>query len=110
MIVPLAARCVAAAPGAALVLTAWASVIGTLIVPRPVAGRLTNCVEWVVLAVYRLVTRDVIDYRRRDRVLATQAAAILLTQLVAWMVIVFCGFALLMWPFARAGLGSAFSD
>jgi hypothetical protein len=110
MVVPLAARCVAAAFGAALVLAAWASVIGTLIVSRPVASRLTKWVEWVVLAVYRLVTRNVLDYRRRDRVLATQAAAILLSQLAAWMILAFFGFALLLWPFASAGIGSAFSD
>ena len=36
MVVPLAGRWVAAAAGIALVLTAWTSVIGTLIVPRPV--------------------------------------------------------------------------
>jgi len=110
MVVPLAARCVAAAFGAALVLTAWASVIGTLIVPRPVGSRLTGWVEWVVLAAYGVVTRNVTDYRHRDRALATQAAAILLSQLVAWIVIVFIGFALLLWPFARAGIAAAFSD
>jgi hypothetical protein len=43
-------------------------------------------------------------------VLATQAAAILLTQLVAWLVTVLIGFALLLWPFARSGVASAFSD
>jgi hypothetical protein len=110
MVVPLAARSVAAAVGAVLVLTAWASVIGTLIVPRPVASRMTRWVDKVVLAVYRLATRNVSDYRRRDRILATQAAAILLTQLVTWMVFVLIGFALLLWPFARAGIASSFSD
>ncbi len=35
MVVPLAARVVIAVAGALLVLTAWGSVIGTLIVPRP---------------------------------------------------------------------------
>jgi hypothetical protein len=110
MVVPLAARSVAAAVGAVLVLTAWASVIGTLIVPRPVASRMTRWVDKVVLSAYRLATRNVSDYRRRDRILATQAAAILLTQLVTWMVIVLIGFALVLWPFARAGIASAFSD
>ena len=44
------------------------------------------------------------------RVLATQAAAILLSQLAAWMILAFFGFALLLWPYASAGIGSAFSD
>jgi hypothetical protein len=110
MTVPLAARCVAAAFGALLVLAAWASVIGTLIVPRLVGGFLTRWVDRVVVTVYRVVTRKATDYRRLDRVLATQAAAILLTQLAAWMAIVFFGFTLLLWPFAKAGIASAFGD
>jgi hypothetical protein len=110
MTVPLAARCVAAAFGALLVLAAWASVIGTLIVPRQVGGFLTRGVDRVVLTAYRFATRNVTDYRRLDRVLATQAAAILLTQLTAWMAIVFFGFTLLLWPFATAGIASAFGD
>src|ERR1019366_7949739 len=42
MVVPLLARSVAAAAGALLVLTAASSVIGTLIVPRPVTSLLTR--------------------------------------------------------------------
>jgi hypothetical protein len=110
MVVPLAVRCVAAVLGAGLVLAAWTSVIGTLIVPRPVSSRLTGGVESAVLAAYRLVTRNVDDHRRRDRWLATEAAVILLAQLLAWMVIVLVGFALMLWPFAGAGIASAFSD
>jgi hypothetical protein len=110
MVVPLVARSVVAVFGGALVLAAWASVIGTLIVPRLVGSWLTRWADRVVLAAYRLATRNIADYRRRDRVLATQAAAILLAQLVAWIVIVFLGFTLLLWPFARAGIASAFSD
>ncbi len=45
MVVPLAGRWVAAAAGAALVLTAWASIVGTLIVPRPVSSWLTRWVD-----------------------------------------------------------------
>jgi hypothetical protein len=38
MVVPIAARWVAAAFGVLLVLSGWQSVIGTLIVPRPRPG------------------------------------------------------------------------
>jgi len=110
MVVPLAARWVAAACGVLLVLTAWSSVIGTLIVPRPVASWLTRVVDRVVITVYRVVTSGVSDYRRRDRILATQAAAILVTQLVAWLGITFAGFTLVLWPFARNGIAAAFAD
>jgi hypothetical protein len=110
MVVPLAARCVAAALGAALVLATWSSVIGTLIVPRMVGSWLTRWVDRVVLGAYRLVLRSVRDFRRRDRVLATQAAAILVTQLIAWVLMAFAGFMLLLWPFAHPGIESAFSE
>lgn len=108
--VPLAARCVAAAFGALLVLTAWSSVIGTLIVPRPVASWLTRWVDRAVVSAYRLITRNVAEYHSRDRILATQAAAVLLAQLVAWLGILFAGFTLILWPFAHRGIASAFTE
>src|SRR6202162_4183061 len=49
-------------------------------------------------------------YRERDLLLATQAAAILLTQLAAWLLVAYVGFALLLWPFATRGVVSAFVD
>src|SRR5215471_10536088 len=110
MVVPLAARWVAAACGVLLLLTGWSSVIGTLIVPRQVGSWLTRWVDRVVIAAYRVVTRPVTEYRRRDQILATQAAAILLTQLVAWLAILFAGFSLLLWPFADRGISAAMTD
>lgn len=110
MVVSISVRCAAAVIGALLVLTGWGSVIGTLIVPRPVANFLTRWVDWVVVGAYRLLTYRVSVFQRRDRILATQAAAILLTQLAVWLGIIYTGFALLMWPFAAAGVASAFID
>jgi hypothetical protein len=110
MVMPLAARVVAAVAGGLLVLAAGYSLIGTLIVSRSVIGRLTRWVDQFVNGVYQLATRNTADYERRDRVLATQAAAILLTQLVVWLGISFVGFALVLWPFATRGLVSAFTD
>ena len=109
MVVPLAVRSVIAIAGALLVLTAWVSVIGTLIVPRPAGGWLTRWVDRIINAAFRTVTSGIADHKRRDRVLAAQAAAILLAQLVAWLGIFFVGYALLLWPFVNTGLGSAFS-
>jgi hypothetical protein len=110
MVVPLAARWVAAACGALLVLTAWHSVIVTLVVPRPAGNWLTRLVDRVVIAVYSLLTKHVAEYRRRDRIMASQAAAILVTQLFAWLGIAFIGLTLLMWPFARSGVTEAFKN
>ncbi|HLI41022.1 MAG TPA: hypothetical protein VKV35_05195 [Streptosporangiaceae bacterium] len=110
MVMPLAGRAAAAVLGGALTLSACRSVVGTLIVSRSVGGRVTRWVDRSVIGAYLLATTAVADYRRRDRVLATQAAAILLGQLAAWLGIVFIGYTMLFWPFAARGLGWAFTD
>ena len=107
MAVPIAARDVAAAVGALLVLTAAVSVVGTLIVPRSVASWLTRTVDVVVNGAFQLITSPVASYKRRDRILAAQAAAILLGQLAAWLLISFIGYTLLAWPFTSGGITSA---
>jgi hypothetical protein len=109
MMVPLAARSVIAIVGTLLVLTTWGSVIATLIVPRPAGGWLTRWVDRIINAAFRVVTSGITDHKQRDRVLAAQAAAILLAQLVAWLGIFYVGYSLLLWPFISTGLGSAFS-
>ena len=78
MVVPLAARYVACAVGVLLVVTSASSVIGTLIVPRSVASWLTRRVDHWVAGVYVLITKPVRDFKRRDRILATHAATLLL--------------------------------
>jgi hypothetical protein len=110
MVVPLAVRVVAAVAGGLLVLAAWTSVTGTLIVSRSVGGWPTRWVDRIVTGAFGLVVVPIADYRRRDRLLATQPAAILLTQLAAWLGIAFAGFGLLLWPFAARGVASAFTD
>ncbi|MBO0813957.1 MAG: hypothetical protein J2P30_02220 [Actinobacteria bacterium] len=102
-------RSAAAVVGALLVLTAWYSAVGTLIVPRSVSSWLTVWVDRIVNGAFRLAAGAFSDYRRRDRVLAAQAAAVLLGQLAAWLATAFVGFWLLLWPFEARGLGSAFS-
>ncbi|HEX3195669.1 MAG TPA: hypothetical protein VHS30_38395 [Streptosporangiaceae bacterium] len=107
MVVPIAARDVAAVVGALLVLAAAVSVVGTLIVPRSVASWLTRWVDVIVNGVFNLITRPVASYKRRDRILAAQAAMILLGQLAAWLLISFIGYTLLVWPFTPGGITSA---
>ena len=122
MVMPTAVRIVAAVIGGLLVLTSVSSVTGTLIVTRSVRSRLTRWVDRAVDGAYQLVVKRFSDapgdssehrqaaYLRRDRLLATQAAAILLTQLAAWLIVAYVGFALLLWPFAARGVTSAFVD
>jgi hypothetical protein len=109
MVVPLVARSLIAIVGALLVLTVWGSLIGTLIVPRPSGGWLTRWIDRCVNAAFRVVTGGIANHKRRDRVLATEAAAVLLAQLVVWLAIFYVGYALVLWPFISTGLGSAFS-
>jgi len=110
MVVPTAVRTVPAVVGGLLVLTAWASIIGTVIVPRPFSSWLTRWVDQGVNKAFHMATAPITDYQRRDRVLAAQAATILIAQLAAWLAIAFLGFALLLWPFDRQGITSAFTS
>src|ERR1700761_5218618 len=110
MTVPLTARWVVAAFGVLLVLTGWQSVIGTLIVPRAVGSWLTHLVDRLVLAVYHAVTWPVTDFKRRDKILATQAAAILVTQLAAWLTIFLVGYTLMFWPSNGRSITIALAD
>ncbi|HMI27174.1 MAG TPA: hypothetical protein VK594_22045, partial [Streptosporangiaceae bacterium] len=109
MVMPLAGRVAAAVVGGLLVVASVSSVSGTLIVTRLVRGRLTRWIDRGVDRGYQLAARAA-DFRRRDRLLATQAATILLIQLAAWLIVAYVGFALLLWPFAARGVVSAFID
>ena len=110
MVMPLAGRVAAAVAGGLLVLLAVSSVTVTLIVSRPVNSRLTRWVDRMVDWAYQQVVVHVADARRRDQLGATQAAAVLLAQLAAWLIVAYAGFALLLWPFATRGVVSAFVD
>jgi hypothetical protein len=108
MVVPEVARWFAAVGGVLLVATAAASVVGTLIVPRPVANWLTRWVDQLVRGVFLVLTHPVKSYKRRDRILAAYAATLLICQLAAWLAIFFVGFSLIFWPLINAGITTAF--
>jgi len=107
MTAPIAVRDVAAAAGALLVLSTVASVVGTVIVPRKSGSRLTRLVASAVDGIFRLIVWPVRSYRWRDRILAGQAAVILLGQLAVWLCAFYVGYALLIWP-AAGSVGTAF--
>jgi hypothetical protein len=108
MVVPQAARWVAAVVGVLLVMTSASSVIGTLIVPRTATNWLTKHVDRLVNAVYIVVIKPVRDFRLRDRILATHAATLLLCQIIAWLAIFFVGYSLIFWPLVHGGITNAF--
>ena len=110
MVMPLAGRWIAAVCGGVLVVAGWHSVVGTLIVPRPVGSWLTRWVDRIVVTGYQWGTRPLTDYKQRDRMLATQAAAILVAQLAGWLGIFLAGFTLLLWPARDRSITAALSE
>src|SRR6202044_1226736 len=91
------------------VLTSARSIIGTVIVPRPVDSWLTRQVDRGASTTFRLLTARVKDFRTRDRILASQVAAVLLSQIVVWLLMFFVGFSLLLWPLLHVGITGAFA-
>jgi len=110
MTIPLYMRSLAAAAGLILVIIDGISVVGTLIVPRPAGGRLMVWVDRLVHATFELATSPVRDYRRRDRILAAEAATLLICQLLAWLAVAYIGFTLMLWPFIHEGLTESFDN
>ncbi len=108
MVVPLVVKDIAAAVGVLIVAVAATSVIGTLIVPRPIANRVTRQIDRLVNAIYVLLTKRVKEYRVRDRVESTHAATLLLCQLATWLLLFFVGFSLIFWPLVTGGITAAF--
>ena len=108
MVVPLAVRYVAALAGLLIVLTSARSIIGTVIVPRPVDSWLTRQVDRGASTTFRLLTARVKDFRTRDRILASQVAAVLLSQIIVWLLMFFVGYSLMLWPFVH-GITEAFT-
>jgi hypothetical protein len=94
------------AAGVVILLLTAASVLGTLIVPRATAPRLTVLVTRTVRRALVLITDRVDDYRARDRIDALGGPALLMSLLFAWVALVFLSFALLLWPFV-GGFGNA---
>jgi hypothetical protein len=111
MVVPTVVRSLAAVAGGALVIAAWASVIGTLIVPRR-GSLLTRWTDRIVnwgFRVFIVATGAGADYRRRQRVIVNQGVMILIVQVAAWLGVSFIGFTLLVWPFVPGGITQAFT-
>jgi hypothetical protein len=101
MTVPVFARYIFFALGLLLVVIDGNSVVGTLIVPRPAGGRLMVWVDRINHAFFGLLTWPIGDFRRRDRVMAGEAATLLIWQLVTWLGVAYVGFTLMLWPFVH---------
>src|ERR1022692_5229256 len=109
MAAPLFVRYIGAVIGLLIVITSGRSVIGTLIVPRAVASWLTRRIDQLVNGAFLMATKRIADYRRRDRVLSGQVAALLICQIIVWLIMFFVGFSLILWPLSDGGITAAFT-
>jgi len=93
-----------------VVVLTWASVVTTVVVPRRSRSRVGRAVDRFVDKAYRIATKRVRDYPTRDQWLASQASTTILAQLVAWLLLFYVGFALLLVPFDDQGVSHAFAQ
>jgi hypothetical protein len=94
-------RWVAAIAGLVLIGLTAMSVIKTFMVPRETHTRLNTMVSRLVYGAFILVTAKVDDLRRRESILSVSAPTFLLCLLASWLVCLWLGFALLLWPVAH---------
>jgi hypothetical protein len=93
--------------GVAMVVAALASVVVTLVVPRGVSSRLTNVVTAAVSGLFRMLAARRERYEDRDHLLSLAGPSVLVGTLTVWLLLVYLGFALQLWPFAGNSLPKA---
>lgn len=96
--------------GLAVVLAVGSSILRTLVVPRGVRSKLANAVLRVTLAVFRAVARRTPTYRARDAVLAYAAPLSLIVTLMTWLLLLFVGFAFLLFSFSPLDWAASFRE
>jgi hypothetical protein len=100
----LALRIVEGLAGGLLVLTTWWSVMATLVVPRGRISRITRIIVGGLQTPFRMYAARSRDYPRIDAILVFLGPVTLLGLLLGWLLLFFCGFALL---FCAAGANAA---
>jgi hypothetical protein len=93
----LAIRIVVAAVALAEVTGVLLSVLRSVVLPRAVPARLARLTFLIVRIGLLARLRGRTDYPTRDRVLALQAPLGLFAQLLVWAVLIYVGFAALVW-------------
>src|SRR5215469_7127823 len=91
-------RWLAFAAGILLIGLTWASVIKTFMIPRETHTRLNRAVSVSIYWAFRLATARVHDLVKRERLLAMSAPMFLFSLLTSWLICLWFGFALLLWP------------
>jgi hypothetical protein len=93
--------------GMTLLLLTGSSVIKTLLIPRNLSSVIGTAVSFSVRAVYRLVTKNIDDVYRRERIMASTAPTYLFVLLVCWIVSLYFAYALLLLPFTNNSVDRA---
>lgn len=93
--------------GMTLLLLTGSSVIKTLLIPRNLSSVIGTAVSFSVRAVYRLVTKNIDDVYRRERIRASTAPTYLFVLLVCWIVSLYFAYALLLLPFTNNSVDRA---
>jgi hypothetical protein len=96
--------------GAALAFGTWFSVIGTLIVPRPVFSRISRTTGNLTWRFFGLLCRPLSTYEARDRVLAWQGPFSLFLRLLVWVALFDIAYALMLLPFVDGQVARAFDE
>jgi len=99
-------RVCVAVGGVVVVVVNGGSVLRALVMPRGRYKGLPRVVDRFTSALFRLLSGRKRSYEQRDRVLAVQAPAYLVMVLAGWLMAFLVGFAAILWPFTRDGLGA----
>jgi hypothetical protein len=89
---------VAALAGLVLIGFTGISVVKTFMVPRETHTKLNKMVSRFVYGTFMFMTAKVDDLKRRESILSVAAPTFLLCLLASWLVCLWLGFALVLWP------------
>lgn len=107
---PVALSWVAFVVGCVLLVNTWMSVIGTLIVPRPLRSRLSNFATTITSKAFILITKPVASYPARDRILAWLSPLALFIRLFIWVVLFDVAYSLMLVPFVGGNVATSFDE
>ncbi len=74
------------------------SVVKTFMLPRAARTRINKIVSGAVRGFFWITTKRITDLRRREEYFSAAAPVFLLSLLASWLVCLWIGFALLLWP------------
>jgi hypothetical protein len=96
--------------GLVILVVTFGSVGRTLIVPRGLSSRVSRSIEAAVRSFFLFFANRIESYEGKDRVLVLHGPISVLALLVAWLVFLLLGFALIIWPVADVPFAEALRE